>query len=1027
MNADRCTVYMLTILLSILFSSHAGAVTAISGDYSLPADIPEAYSLLGGISETSASWQPSPKRDDASEWQSFRYNSNDAIAFAAGVPFPLTENPDENSILTEDALRFVQRLAAELYLEGCDADVVSIRSVRGITVIHLQPQVNDIPVYGGYVVLSVNSDGALAMLKSRGFGSNVTGSFSLTDEQAVTIARNAVSVFDGEGFAHWIYLPIRQFHTTDPSRQSELEPGAGNLIELRACYEVILEPDDPGFRPVLFVDGETGEVIAAEDRIYYDRFEGTMRGWYKPLYSQDESVRAPFAYEWIRMERYGDHYTDVDGLFEYDIDQQNLPLRLFTELRGRFVNVDYEDGDDAQLIIEIDSVEPHEITWMVNQARHDERSLYYHVNFIHDFWKQLDHGFDALDYPLTAMCMYGQNFDNAFWNGQGIYFGDGNEMDNFALYADIVYHEYGHAVTSGIYPRGVLPYVGESGALNEAWSDYFPCSITDEPYMGEGGLRFGGYIRLIDNDLVYPDDIRHEVHLDSRIFSAAMWHSRELLGRDVTDPLFHFARYELGNDFIIHFTDILLTDDDDGDITNGTPNDWVLYEQFGRHGIGPGVFPKITVADLRLYDDETDGAHGNDDRVWEPGETIRMVMDLFREGVLYPPKAENVRVSFRSDHEGVIPVRDEIGYGDMGVGDRRSSDVPLLFQIAEDAELSFAHIYLTTRSDRHELIRRDTLRIPLGRPEVLLVKDGDEYRDRTHYFEQALDDLGQVYSGFSTTDPILPLLNRLNGIETVIWFSGDASEGILQSTDRAALSDFLDNNGNLFMTGQSLGSSPGAEDFFNQYLGVEHEIDSLHQVWIEGVEDDPVARGLNLLLLGADGAQNQYRPAAIAAIEPAVEIYHWTRYEGQPASGVRRLDPETGSRTVYFSFGFEAIGGHGGTANRNEVLNNILTWFDIETTAGEIELMLPSAFQLGTPYPNPFNHAISIPFRLETSGEVSLSVYDLTGREVWSGARNFATGQAVWTVSGNRWGSGIYFIKAAANGGSGTAKVVLVK
>ncbi|HHE47328.1 MAG TPA: hypothetical protein ENL08_06490, partial [Bacteroidetes bacterium] len=601
---------------------------------------------------------------------------------------------------------------------------------------------------------------------------------------------------------------------------------------------------------------------------------------------------------------YGDGYSDVDGEFEYDVNPGFLPIRILTELRGRYVDVDYEDGDDGQLTLRIDDLDTLQLIWDENHARDDERSLFYHVNFIHDFWKHLDEELRDLDFPMLAVCMYGEFFDNAFYSGRGIYFGGGDQMDNFALYADIVYHEYGHAVTARIYPRELLPYTGESGALNEAWSDYFPCSITDEPLMGEGGLRGGGYIRNLDNELVYPDDIQGEVHRDSRIISAAMWHSRQALGRQITDPLFHYARYELGNNFMLYFADVLLTDDNDGDISNGTPHYRELYEHFGRHGIGPGIHPDIIVERFEMYDDETDGANGNDNRLWEPGETIRIEVGLFRDGNLYPPAAENVRMVISSDREDVIPERDEIGFGDMYVGDRAAGDQPLLFRIAEDAPLCFANLYFTTWDD-DGIVRRDTTRLALGSPDLLLVRDGSEGPDRSPWLKSALDDLGQVYSSLSTAAPIVPLSQRLQGVKTAVWFSGDARDGILNEADRADLVEFLGDGGNLLMTGQSLGSSPGAEPFFNEYLGARHEIDSLHQVWIEGVADDPVARGLPLLLLGARGAQNQCRPAAIAAIEPAVEIYHWTRSRGEPAAGVRREDPQTGSRTVYLSFGIE--------------------------------------------------------------------------------------------------------------------------
>ena len=1012
LSFTKNSAYLIAFVFSLLTCSPVVAFLASSDSRTLPADPPEILKILGQVSINPVPWLPSPVKDNDYRWQAYKYQSSGSLALTVGRPVEFVDDISNDEMLTDEALSFVRCHGVDLGMDNCAERIMSQRNVRGMRVLYIRPEIDGVPVYGGYTVLSVNSIGALASVKARGFGDVVSGSFSLNEVEAVSAARNSIDTFAGSSVVRRVYLPVGDH---------------GNEIKLRACYEVILTPPDPGFRPVLFVDAATGEIRAAENRIWYDRLEGEVQGWYKPHYGPDESVRSPFMNEWMRLSGGLEFFTDENGEFECDINPGNLPMNLHSELRGRYVDVNYEDGNDGRLTAVINGMERLVITWTGNHARDDERTLYYHVNFIHDFWKQLDPEFDALDYPMPAVCGYGNHFDNAFWNGHGIYFGEGNEMDNFALYADIIYHEYGHGVTSNIYPYHVLPYEGESGALNEAWSDYFPCSITDEPLMGEGGLRGGGYIRNLDNNLVYPRDLRGEVHLDSRIISAAMWHTREVLGREITDPLFHFARYELGNDFISYFTDVLLTDDNDGDITNGTPHDHVLYEQFCRHGIGPGIDPKISIVSLQMIDDRNRGADGNDNRVWEQGETIRIEIELYRDGILYPPAAEDVRVGLSCEHEDVVPVRGEIHFGNMSVGDRLESFEPLLFRIDDDAPLSFADIVLTIVSDEDHLIDRDTVRIPLCRPELLLVKDGDEGKDRSPYITSSLDSLGLTYVSFSTAEPIVPLNNRLQDIRTVIWFSGDAQHTILSEDDRSDLAVFLEGGGNLLLTGQSLGAVPGAEQFFNEYLGARNVIDSLRRWWLDGVEDDPVSQGLQLLLLGDGGARNQYRPGTIEAIAPAVEIYHWTREEGEPAGGVRREDPETGARTVYFSFGLEGVGGHGYTSTRTTVARYALNWLGIETDVGGESVGVPGEFLLGSPYPNPFNHILMVPFRLGKPGEVSLSVYDLTGRKIWTGTEMFGTGSRIWTISGGSWGSGIYIIRGLSWEGTGAVRVVLLK
>jgi len=73
--------------------------------------------------------------------------------------------------------------------------------------------------------------------------------------------------------------------------------------------------------------------------------------------------------------------------------------------------------------------------------------------------------------PLVACVHYDQNYDNAFWNGQQMVFGDGDQtvFQNFVL-VDVVGHELTHGVTEN---EAGLVYLGQSGALNESISDVF--------------------------------------------------------------------------------------------------------------------------------------------------------------------------------------------------------------------------------------------------------------------------------------------------------------------------------------------------------------------------------------------------------------------------------------------------------------------------------------------------------------------------------------------------------------------------
>lgn len=73
---------------------------------------------------------------------------------------------------------------------------------------------------------------------------------------------------------------------------------------------------------------------------------------------------------------------------------------------------------------------------------------------------------------LDATVHYKQDYDNAFWNGQQMVFGDGDgELFNrFTIAVDVIGHELAHGVTGD---EVNLVYLGQSGALNESISDVF--------------------------------------------------------------------------------------------------------------------------------------------------------------------------------------------------------------------------------------------------------------------------------------------------------------------------------------------------------------------------------------------------------------------------------------------------------------------------------------------------------------------------------------------------------------------------
>jgi len=79
---------------------------------------------------------------------------------------------------------------------------------------------------------------------------------------------------------------------------------------------------------------------------------------------------------------------------------------------------------------------------------------------------------DGRGLPLDASVHYGQRYDNAFWDGSRMVFGDGDGevFTRFTISMSVIGHELTHGVTQF---SANLTYQGQSGALNESVSDVF--------------------------------------------------------------------------------------------------------------------------------------------------------------------------------------------------------------------------------------------------------------------------------------------------------------------------------------------------------------------------------------------------------------------------------------------------------------------------------------------------------------------------------------------------------------------------
>ncbi len=193
---------------------------------------------------------------------------------------------------------------------------------------------------------------------------------------------------------------------------------------------------------------------------------------------------------------------------------------------------------------------------------------------------------------------------NAYYTGGTInfYVGEEGRCNNLGEIADVVYHEYGH---------GLHTYILEGGSfasdISEGSADYVSATINDDPVLAPNAGADGGAIRELDTDKRYPEDQNGEVHNDGLIWGSFLWNLREQWsstygdedGVYATDMLFLEA-LSMGPAMTDLFEAVVLADDDNGDLADGTPHLCELVELLGRHGLADElglVIPEHTPVD----------------------------------------------------------------------------------------------------------------------------------------------------------------------------------------------------------------------------------------------------------------------------------------------------------------------------------------------------------------------------------------------------------------------------------------------
>ncbi len=310
---------------------------------------------------------------------------------------------------------------------------------------------------------------------------------------------------------------------------------------------------------------------------------------------------------------YGTPYEDAS---DADISQLNMQRQQVT-IDVAFENDTFKLESPYCFITEhsipdippVTSLNP-DFQFTRSQDGFEDVNAFYHINVYHDYVQQL--GFDNIvDYPIWVDTHAMGGADNSNFSAAGtpprLSFGEGGVDD--AEDADVVIHEYGHAISHSAAPG--TNSGTERTALDEAIGDYFAASYSKSinPFNWENMFSWDGHNefwngRVVESNKNYPEDLQNNLYKDAEIWSSTMMQIMDNIGREKTDEILIEAMYSFSTNMTMSDAACLVIQADqtlnDGEFA--IPISWWMSQRgFTVCGVGINEFSKIYFTVLNSY------------------------------------------------------------------------------------------------------------------------------------------------------------------------------------------------------------------------------------------------------------------------------------------------------------------------------------------------------------------------------------------------------------------------------------------
>ena len=346
---------------------------------------------------------------------------------------------------------------------------------------------------------------------------------------------------------------------------------------------------DSTFRKyLLVVDLETGSTLFEENRIVHAA-EGSVNSLTTPGSSADEcleEVSTPMPY--LQVSGGGNTaYTDINGNFSLP---SSGSITVTAGVSGQYYTVNNTVGGETSGSTTIPNGGFGTI--VLNEANDDEATraqvnAYVEANKIRDYLVGLVPNYPVISteefFPINVMV---SGSCNAYYDYSSVNFFPASGGCNNTAFSVVVHHEVGHHV--------VATGGSGQGSYGEGFGDICGISITGDPQLARGFYQgdCSNGIRNADNDFQYPCTGGSSVHYCGQLLSACYYDMLSTMsaypdGNDIVSRLFFESVTVHSGDSIdpTITLDLLVLDDDDGNLDNGTPHSTEILAAMELHSM----------------------------------------------------------------------------------------------------------------------------------------------------------------------------------------------------------------------------------------------------------------------------------------------------------------------------------------------------------------------------------------------------------------------------------------------------------